>query len=620
MNHPRDPLALRLIPALRALHQRALGVETAHAHDIEAAHPSFRDSARNLLHYLGLRQVNLRQTQRGLALLGLSRLGRSEAYALSNLEAVLAALASLAGGDEFAPPRQAPVDAATGAMRLAEHTRELLGTPAGKRSTRIMVTMPSAAADDPRVIADLLAAGMDVMRINCAHDGPAAWLRMIDNLRRAQAESGRPCKVYADLAGPKLRTGPLRPAGRLLSFGPKRDARGAVVEPARLLVVPRGSEELPNGGATVVPVDDALLMQAGPGDRLALQDCRGEFRFVTLGEREGPGLRALGEQRIYLEQDAPCRLERGDMVVARGSVGPLPEVVPPLLLRAGDLLQLTPPGTLGGPARYDPAGRLLQPARIPCSLAEAFGAVRPGERVWFDDGKIGGIVREASAAAITVEITQARSTGAKLRPEKGINFPDTELPVPALTADDRSHLEAMAPHVDIVGLSFVRRPQDVLALQESLRQLDAGHVGTVLKIETRHAFENLPRLLLAAMRNPPVGVMVARGDLAVEVGFERLAELQEEILWLAEAAHVPVIWATQVLENMANRGTPSRAEVSDAAMSVRAECVMLNKGPYIVDTVRFLNGVLERMGVHTTKRRSMLRRLSVSALRKGEDA
>ncbi|MCK7495770.1 MAG: hypothetical protein MZW92_35960 [Comamonadaceae bacterium] len=163
---------MRLIPALRALHQRALGVETAHAHDIEAAHPSFRDSARNLLHYLGLRQVDLRQTQRGLALLGLSRLGRSEAYALSNLEAVLAALASLAGGDEPAPPRQAPVDAATGAMRLAEHTRELLGTPAGKRSTRIMVTMPSAAADDPRVIADLLAAGMDVMRINCAHDGP----------------------------------------------------------------------------------------------------------------------------------------------------------------------------------------------------------------------------------------------------------------------------------------------------------------------------------------------------------------------------------------------------------------------------------------------------------------
>ena len=106
--------------------------------------------------------------------------------------------------------------------------------------------------------------------------------------------------------------------------------------------------------------------------------------------------------------------------------------------------------------------------------------------------------------------------------------------------------------------------------------------------------------------------MVARGDLAVEVGFERLAEVQEEILWLCEAAHIPVIWATQVLENMAKSGRPSRAEVSDAAMSGRAECVMLNKGPYIDEAVRFLAGVLERMEAHQSKRRNMMRRLAIS--------
>jgi pyruvate kinase len=158
----------------------------------------------------------------------------------------------------------------------------------------------------------------------------------------------------------------------------------------------------------------------------------------------------------------------------------------------------------------------------------------------------------------------------------------------------------------------VRDPQDVVELNRHLVRLDAQELGIVLKIETRQAFENLPRILLAALRSPPVGVMVARGDLAVEVGFERPAELQEDIVWLCEAAHVPVIWATQVLENMAKKGMPSRAEVSDAAMSVEAECVMLNKGPYVVETVRFLRGVLERMSGHTSKRQSMLRRLSVS--------
>jgi pyruvate kinase len=116
----------------------------------------------------------------------------------------------------------------------------------------------------------------------------------------------------------------------------------------------------------------------------------------------------------------------------------------------------------------------------------------------------------------------------------------------------------------------------------------------------------------SALRNPPVGVMVARGDLAVEVGFERLAEVQEEVLWLCEAAHVPAIWATQVLESLTKKGAPSRAEVTDAAMAVRAECVMLNKGPYVTEAVAFLDNVLRRMQDHQNKKRAMLRKLAVA--------
>jgi pyruvate kinase len=111
------------------------------------------------------------------------------------------------------------------------------------------------------------------------------------------------------------------------------------------------------------------------------------------------------------------------------------------------------------------------------------------------------------------------------------------------------------------------------------------------------------------MRSPHIGVMIARGDLAVEVGFERLAEVQEEIMWACEAAHVPVIWATQVLDTLARTGQPSRAEVTDAAMSERAECVMLNKGPYIADAIEALDSILTRMSHHQDKKRSLLRRL-----------
>ena len=129
---------------------------------------------------------------------------------------------------------------------------------------------------------------------------------------------------------------------------------------------------------------------------------------------------------------------------------------------------------------------------------------------------------------------------------------------------------------------------------------------------SRQAFEELPKLLLACMRGGPFGVMIARGDLAVECGFERMAEVQEEILWICEAAHVPVIWATQVLESLAKSGMASRAEVTDAAMSERAECVMLNKGPFIREAVQTLDNILQRMQAHQSKKRAMLRPLQLA--------
>ncbi|MEL6325669.1 MAG: pyruvate kinase, partial [Cyanobacteria bacterium J06626_23] len=118
-----------------------------------------------------------------------------------------------------------------------------------------------------------------------------------------------------------------------------------------------------------------------------------------------------------------------------------------------------------------------------------------------------------------------------------------------------------------------------------------------------------PELIVNAAGRQPFGVMIARGDLAVEIGYQRLAEMQEEILWICEAAHVPVIWATQVLENLVKTGTPSRAEMTDAAMSERAECVMLNKGPYITDAVKILDDVLTRMQAHQLKKTPQLRAL-----------
>jgi len=281
-------------------------------------------------------------------------------------------------------------------------------------------------------------------------------------------------------------------------------------------------------------------------------------------------------------------------------------------LAVGDTLILTRGLLPGRQATRDSGSKVLSPARVGCTLPEIFDHVHTGERVRFDDGKIGGIIERVEPERIFIRITQARPEGEKLRSDKGINLPDSALKLPALTNKDLDDLAFVAANADMAGLSFAQSAADVEVLLDRMTQLDRNDLGVILKIETRRGFEQLPSMLLAGMKSSSVGVMIARGDLAVECGFERLAEVQEEILWICEAAHCPVIWATQVLESLAKAGIPSRAEITDAAMGNRAEAVMLNKGPHIVRAVQTLDDILQRMEAHQIKKQSMMRELSLA--------
>jgi pyruvate kinase len=246
------------------------------------------------------------------------------------------------------------------------------------------------------------------------------------------------------------------------------------------------------------------------------------------------------------------------------------------------------------------------------SISQVANRVKVGERVWIDDGKAGARVVDQHRGSLVVEIVEAPADGLRMRPQRGLNFPDSDLGLPAITAKDRRDLDFVVAEADMVGYSFVNTPDDVALLQseiEQRRRPGSAPLGIVLKIETQAAVRNLPSLIVAAASRDPVGVMIARGDLAVSIGYLRLAEIQEEILWLCESAHVPVIWATQVLERLVKKGRASRGEFTDAAMAERAECVMLNKGPYLVDGTIALDDVLGRMEGHQAKKTSRLRPL-----------
>ena len=495
-----------LISQLQSLREEMVAVEQAASDLLIPIAEEHQCSARNLLHYATLRRHDIRELQECLVPLGLSSLGRCEAYVMANLEAVLenarklfqpASLACTPTAAE-ATDSAAPIEYSEARELLRRRSEQLFGVDENRPA--IMVTMAAEAATDARLVGDLLDAGMTVMRINCAHDSPSLWRQMINNLHDCQRDSGATCRIAMDLAGPKIRT---------------------VVANDKILVYP----------------NDCLLLSLEP------------LAPSALAGLASAGLASAGQSQ----------------------------------------------------------------RKIACTLPEAFRAVQIGDRMLFDDGKVTCVVEQRTDKFLIVRALRAKKKGQKLRSDRGINLPDTKIDLPALTDKDRRDLEFVVKHADLINYSFVRRADDMLQLRSELQRVGKPDMPIIIKVENAQSFENLADILLHAMRsNAPIGVMIARGDLAVECGWERLVEVQEEILWMCEAAHVPVVWATQVLEGLAKKGLPTRAEITDAGAGSRAECVMLNKGPNIVETVASLHDILSRMHEHQTKKRPTFRRLTVA--------
>ncbi len=562
---------------------------------------SHQASATNLIHYVALRRKDIRALQVALAGWGLSSLGRLEGHVMAGLVSVANALAKLLGR----PPIKEAPQFREGDATLDHHTNALFGPRHREHAVRIMVTLGSDAAQDQKLVESLVRGGMDIARINTAHDDDKVWEAMISNVHAAAQSTGRACRILMDLEGPKLRTGAMAPGPRVLHIGVTRDARGIVTAPTVVKVVANLS-----GSGAELPVPSLLWSELQAGDSLTFKDIPGRQRELTIVDRRESIVFAQTKQAFFVEPGIRIAQMRDGKVLGIGEVGEIPPTETVIHLLPGERFVLAGPAHLGRPVQRNT--ETVQPAVMPCTLPEVFREVSINDRIFFDDGKIAGVVCDATPEALQIEVERTPPNGGKLGADKGINLPDTASRLPALSEDDLRHLDFATAHADIIGLSFVRTRQDIERLYQELDRRGAGHLGVVLKIETKRGFENLPDLLLAALMRPAVGVMVARGDLGVEMGFERMAEVQEQILWLCEAAHVPVVWATQVLETLNKKGAPTRGEVTDAAMSARAECVMLNKGPHVVEAVRFLADILVRMQDHHQKKTPMLRKLKVS--------
>lgn len=439
-------------------------------------HPLNSKRALNLLHYLSLRNHDIRELQDELHSAGLSSMASSESHIRHQLISILHRL----GVEKEWPDSIYSFQMAKGS--LEGHVSALFGKKSDDGGPYLMVTFDEELADNYAKVKGLLLSGMNVARINCAHDDESAWIRMIQHIKRASRITGVECKIYMDLAGPKIRT------------------------------VLKGREKLKI--------------------------------------KEGHSFYLTDEENLE-----------------KGMVG--------------------------------------------CTIPGIVAQIKSGETVLFDDGLIEARVDKVEDNKARLQVIRISSKKPYIKSEKGINFPDSSLGMSALTEYDMKCLPFIVRHADMIGYSFVRSADDV---DQLLNLLPSGKKPyLIIKIETPEAVKNLPQLLFAGLKEENLGVMIARGDLAVEIGFERMSEIQEEILWICEAAHVPVIWATQVLENLNKSGIATRSEVTDAAHAVMADCVMINKGSHIIRTMETLRDILGRSGSHHSKKRYTLRPLSIAS-------
>jgi len=472
-----------LLKQLKDIQKGMLIAEDQKKIDISRVKPHFRNSAINLVDYLKLRSQNIELLQIQLHNMGLSSLASSESDIKTQVNKIMDLL-------DNKKTTSYEIAASSGFKQLQQNITTLLGKHGMDEAPPIMVTFDTDFAVDFKLMCALLENGMKVARINCAHDDEATWIKMIENLQKAVAEKSLPCKLYMDLAGPKIRT-------QIIS---RKDGHGK--------------------------------LKVDLGDEITLTD---------------PGQKAIKGKKI-----------------------------------------------------------------IRCSLPGIVEKLKPEQRVYFDDGVFEAMVQSVIGKQATLTITRISAKKPFIKSEKGINFPDTIFNINPITDYDEKCLPFIVQHADMIGFSFVNNATDMQELQLRLSRLNKPELPIVAKIETNQAVNNLPAIILQGMQHNLMGIMIARGDLAVEIGFERMSEIQDEILWICEAAHTPVIWATQVLESMNKHGLATRSEITDAAHAAEADCVMINKGGYIIEVLKTLHNILDRSRKNNFKNRRLFRQLSIA--------
>ncbi|MGD1837027.1 MAG: pyruvate kinase [Nitrososphaeraceae archaeon] len=545
----------------------------------------------NLIAYLLLRKQDIRDLQSELSEQGLSSLGRLEGQVLYVLEKVLQNL----GFTQFPYATLCKPSSEQARLQLNLKSKQLFGEPRKNRNTRILVTLDSSFLDKRDLIEKLLKEGMDMVRINCAHNTHEQWKNLIDLIRDIEQDLiqngkyNKHCKILMDLAGSKIRVNPINQKENFIKIKVPKIIDGKTVDYLEGVIDTTAEFTKLNSPGTnpafvISLTNNDMISKIKIGDKIKFFDSIGRKRSLQI-------LKIINDHKIsvrlsktsYLDKHVQFKIKKEN---ASFKIGKIKQEQIKLKVKKGDSLRLY------RHSPYSLSSEKNHRAGLRCTFPEALKNVQIGNRIFIDDGKISGIVKSSNKDYLELEIVFPVGKSATIKPYKGLNLPDTKLDLPALTKQDLKNLEFITKNADLVGLSFVHSSEDIRSLDLELNKLGYHDFPIIAKLETKESINNLARILITGLDLPKFGILIARGDLAVEVGFEKLALIQEDILCLCEASHIPVILATQILENLTEIGIPTRAEITDASIGQRAQCVMLSSGKYILEAVTVLSELL----------------------------
>ena len=568
----------------------------------------------NLNQYIKLRNNDYTKLQEKLFLLSLSSLGRSYAHVAASIDTLHDQLCCSLGYEEISKELQEEFHHLTilDAITIAsDNAKALFGgkssSKMSRQKTSLMITLPSNATNNEgKLIRKLSTSHVDIFRINTAHDTPQVWKEMAEQIRslNVEREKHEKMKIFVDLAGPKIRTGKIRKIDMSLEIGSNKTQKEIWLfhgeqESKTEMTEIKTLQKLP---AQIV-VEKHFFKSLKAGSLIRAHDMNAKEVEIHVIEIDENRARCVIEKKLFLNNKSLLTCKKKESLIKN-----IQTQCEPIRVYLGDIVKITHKDIFARAARWSDEGKIIEPALISCHTQGILEHVKLGDKVFIDDGKLGLEVIDKNENELTCKVILAKASGVLIKEEKGINFPNSYIKTSALTELDKENLLEVIEFADSLSISFCQSAEDVKELQDLLAFHGRDDIGIIAKIETKQAVSNMPEILKQLLKSKKSGVMIARGDLAIEVGFENLAYIQEALLDICDAAHIPVIWATQVLESKMKNNLPSRAEVTDAAMSSRAECVMLNKGAFTFDTIDVLISILHDMHSIFKKNKQLLKK------------